>query len=255
MEELDIISENIQKQNVYKAKSSCRVPFTKKNGSKFNSVEVRVEKADYNSLNVELSKNIMVDSAIEKAPDGVYCYMVFPDGTIAFVKVKSVLEFGTTHGAIVYKIKRNRISFAGEFKKAGSDIFYNFLSGTYLSDFNTDPLRKSRMPNINNARNRIMKHILGKYNLNAIPIDKTVIDANSLPLKTDEVELLKKYGVKFIGYEKREDCGLRESNLLSWLKLYPESKDAAKWRSDLERIRSTKVVLGGKRQTQKKFRF
>lgn len=259
MEEVDINTSALGKSLVYSPKSSCRISYKREgDGAAFNAVKINSAGINYEAANVVLSQDIKLNGNLASAEDGIYCYVVYPTNQIAFVKVKTAAEMGTTHNAIVYKLKINHISFAGEFKKVGPQVQYNFLSGTYLQYFNSNNSRKNRINTINNARRALMEDLLSKYDCKGEYVPKTFITGKVLPLTSEEIERLKKVGVKFYGFKSLKDCTTSKKSLQEWIERYSVAKDAKTiaqvegWKADLERISREEVLLGGKAKSSRK---
>lgn len=72
-----------------------------------------------------------------KAPNGVYTWILYkkrddPTTYFACARVKSIVEMGTLHYAVARGVEASTIHGAGELKKVGKDITFNFLSGSFM---------------------------------------------------------------------------------------------------------------------------
>lgn len=71
------------------------------------------------------------------APNGVYTWILYkkkddPNTYFASARVKSIVEMGTLHFAVARGVEASTIHGAGELKKVGKDITFNFLSGSFM---------------------------------------------------------------------------------------------------------------------------
>lgn len=71
------------------------------------------------------------------APNGIYTWILYKkkdDSATYFAatQVKSIVEMGTLHYAIARGVEAATVHGAGELKKVGKDITFNFLSGSFM---------------------------------------------------------------------------------------------------------------------------
>jgi hypothetical protein len=86
---------------------------------------------------LESIKRLTAEELLE-ARDGVYTWMMYRtrgDATLKFAatRVQSVFELGTIHQAIAHSVGAVSVHGAGEMKKEGETLIYNFQSGSYVA--------------------------------------------------------------------------------------------------------------------------
>lgn len=77
------------------------------------------------------------ETNVLKAPNGVYTWILYkkkddPNVYFACTRVKSIVEMGTLHFAVARGVEASSIHGAGEMKKVGNEITFNFLSGSFM---------------------------------------------------------------------------------------------------------------------------
>jgi hypothetical protein len=176
----------------------------------------------YEKVHERLGPRILQDEALTVQPDGIYCYIVFEmEGTrhIAFAHTRSGWEYGTSHVAIANALGLTELLFAGEFKKEGMSIKYNYLSGTFLQDHNTSK-SPAELSEIKTLRESCMRELLTPIGFTPeyfeFPGDATesFIKTAEMPVTDEELEDLHALGLGFeaILYS-RKDC-LNEMKLV-----------------------------------------
>jgi len=235
--------------NAYGIKTTpCRRKFIRTDGTAFflnmntSALNTAALQARYTADTVKYSDDI------HTLPDGVYCYVVYDsDGPqIAFVKVESVFELASSHNFIVYITQITSILFAGEFIKRGSNIQYNYSSGTYLQEYNDTTGRN--IVSIVQQRTAIMQELLrgqgitGTYESSG----KTFITEENVPLTESELESMKSLGIRFTGYPSFAQCS-EAKNMREYLtgSVRRTNAQIADFRAKLAAAESSMVQLGG----------
>ncbi len=119
--------KNMKNKNVYTQKNPC-VATLAINGRTYY---VKVACKDV----CPRMNRVLVDN-FDNAPDGIYTYMLYKKGGqlgFAYVKVLSTMEYGSLHKTLFYETGPEEVIIAGECKKEGTNISYNFQSGTYAA--------------------------------------------------------------------------------------------------------------------------
>ena len=246
------------KEEAYIFKSDCRIQ-TSDTGE---VIKARFPKADdfYPRVHAALSRRIFQDEALLSQPDGVYCYIVFErDETphIAFARTRSAWEFGTKHSAIVYALGLTELLFAGEFRKTDKTIEYNFLSGTYLADYNIE-LSPESYARIKTNRQTYMKALLDPLGFVAAYFeypgdpDKSFIRTADMPVLSDEIAELTTLGATLSAYPTQKLCESEDSLARQIARL---TKEIAKLEGELTTARASLATitpgraLGGRRRS------
>jgi hypothetical protein len=172
----------------------------------------------------KIFKKVVYETTLAGQSDGVYTYFVYKNKhaypydeehadanviRLGCIQVRSGLEFGTTHTNLAdylglyismgEKEKMATLLFAGEFKKAGTSITYNFQSGTFVAGHNTDIGRHNieKLKLIITQRCAIMESLLETYGLkgtfNPTPLIKAgepyFTDAEKTDLESLQLEI------------------------------------------------------------------
>ena len=77
------------------------------------------------------------ETTLLNAPNGVYTWILYkkkddPKVYFTSARVKSIVEMGTLHFALARGVEASTVHGAGELKKVGKDITFNFLSGSFM---------------------------------------------------------------------------------------------------------------------------
>lgn len=146
---------------------------------------------------------------------GVYTYIVYSNSEInkgfAACKTNSVLELGTVHKAIAYRVKAERIHAAGEILVSSSDVpelLFNFMSGTYMGPTFEEGARKrrSRCP-VDELEDLLivkLKQILGsdaKWSSM-----KTFVTSKFVPVTREELAFYESFGAVLTLYDSADEC-------------------------------------------------
>jgi hypothetical protein len=152
----------------------------------------------------EIVKKVVDEKTLAGHDDGIFTYFVYlnrhaqnfvdPEAVrIGCIKIRSGLEFGTSHmnladylgllGLETFGTRTAHLLFAGEFKKVGATITFNFQSGTFLQTHDTS-LSPDELALTRNRRVEVMKALLGKLGLVGIFTGETLITENT-PYFTD----------------------------------------------------------------------
>lgn len=119
---------------IMKPSVNCTVSF---NGSiAYISLPV---KREWLEVYLESIERLTVEELLE-ARDGVYTWMMYrtrgdPSLKFAATRVQSVFEVGTLHRAIAQSMGAATVHGAGEMKKEGGTLIYNFQSGSYVASW------------------------------------------------------------------------------------------------------------------------
>lgn len=167
-------------------------------------------------LNINIS-NLNKESLLEDIPliyerpvePGYYTWIIFSqDGDKVFVasNAYSILELGTIHRAIAYRVKPTRIHSAGEIRvHANGSLVFNIISGTYMLPlFSSLKRSKCDKDNLETLMIGKIKEFLGE---DSTFTEETLITPDTLPVTQEELDLYTRHGA-LIGppYNSPEDC-------------------------------------------------
>lgn len=80
-------------------------------------------------------------------PDGIYAWIISePDRKLYAARVWTAQEIGTTHVNLLILTGSSDVFAAGEFKKDGMSVFYNFKSGSFMSRKSEKELNDLKAP-------------------------------------------------------------------------------------------------------------
>lgn len=184
----------------------------------------------------ELLKKVVDETTLVGQSDGIFTYFVYKnkhiylfddkdpaanDIRLGCIKVRSGLEFGTSHMNLADYLglyspdlygneesKSATLLFAGEIKKEGRSVTYNFHSGTFIADHNIS-LHKSEpdtLKIIHGQRCDIMEALLAKYGLEAIFTDKSLFATNMPPFDEEERRDLESLGLRVKLFDDKDAC-------------------------------------------------
>jgi hypothetical protein len=241
--------------NAYRMKTSlCTRKFIRNDGTTF-FLDVDTSGLNISRLERQYpAHTVKYSDYINTAPDGVYCYVVYNSDNpqIAFVKVESLFELASSHNFIVYITQITSMLFAGEFIKTGTNIKYNYSSGTYLQEYNDTNGRN--IASILEQRTKIMQEILRAHGITGTydRSDTTFITEKNVPLTQAELDSMKSLGIIFRGYPTFSLCS--ESKLMKGYLNSPVRRtnaQTADFRAKLAAAEASMVQLGGykKRKT------
>jgi len=182
----------------------------------------------------EILKKV-VDETTLVDQEGIFTYFVyknkhiylFDDETgdpetihIGCIKVRSGLEFGTSHMNLADYLrlyssdlwgdasKTATLLFAGELKKEGRSVTYNFHSGTFIADHNIS-LHHSEpdtLKIIHGQRREIMESLLTKNGLDGTFTDKPIFATNMPPFGEEEQRDLESLGLTVKLFDDQDAC-------------------------------------------------
>ena len=67
--------------------------------------------------------------------EGVYTYMIGANGDVYYAQAFNEYEIGSQHSSIAIHANLDKIRAAGELKRDAEGLKYNFMSGTYMADW------------------------------------------------------------------------------------------------------------------------
>ena len=171
-----------------------------------NGKRVYVAPKDEESLRAYLeSKRVVKD--VQKAKDGVYTWVLYRTGKdseleFAASRVKSVLETGTLHRAIVYRSKAKTVHGAGEFQKEGKKISINVQSGSFMAEWKLP--ESCALKDMGAIVLERVKPFLEGMEVSTEHTDSFITDA-MVPDKK-EIDSYKKKGLIICDYEEEGAC-------------------------------------------------
>jgi hypothetical protein len=145
---------------------------------------------------------------------GFYTWVVSSKGEekeFTCCKAFSILELGTVHKAIVYRMKAEKVHAAGEiFVDDDKKVYFNFQSGTYMQESLAPKTGKRRRntcgPNqfgdflvekmkeyLGEDVTYVHESFIGKYN-------------DKIPITKEEYDIYTKYGAKITLFLHADDC-------------------------------------------------
>lgn len=176
-----------------------------------NGKRVYIAPKDEASLRSFLDSNTPVTNAqLQESPDGIYTWILYrskgdPKTTkFAAARVKSVLEIGTLHRAIVYGTDAVTVHGAGELQKTGTTIDINVQSGSFMVEWKDlpDSCDLSKMGPFVLEK---VKPFLSKFRVTTVHTDSFVTDA-ALPPTAAEIEEYKAKGLVVCEYKDETSC-------------------------------------------------
>jgi hypothetical protein len=169
-----------------------------------------------NILNINIS-NLNKEAFLEDIPliherpvePGYYTWIIYSnDDDKVFVasKAYSILELGTIHRAIAYRVKPEIIHSAGEIRvHANGSLVFNIISGTYMLPLFSS-LKRSRCDKdvLETLMITKIKEFLGE---DSTFTEETLITPATLPVTQQELDLYTRHGA-VIGpsYNSPEEC-------------------------------------------------
>jgi hypothetical protein len=176
-------------------------------------------------------KKVLDEPMLVDQSDGIFTYFVYhnyhvqtadyhshddPDAIrLGCIKVRSGFEFGSSHMNLaeylglyspeMFGSRIARFLFAGEFKKEGRSITYNFESGTFLRNHNS-PLLPDELARIRSQRVKTMEYILAKYGLVGTYAEDSFITPKTPYFTLEEREDLKSLGLELKDFDTKRDC-------------------------------------------------
>jgi hypothetical protein len=145
---------------------------------------------------------------------GFYTWVVSSKGEekeFTCCKAFSILELGTIHKAITYRMKAEKVHAAGEmFVDDDRKVYFNFQSGTYMKEIFIPKSGKRR-------RNTCGPEEFGEFLVekmkdylekDATYVHESFIDkyAYKIPITKEEYDIYHKYGAKITLFDHVDDC-------------------------------------------------
>jgi hypothetical protein len=167
-------------------------------------------------LNINIS-NLNKDTLLQDIPliherpveHGYYTWLIYSnDGDKVFVasKAYSILELGTIHRAIAYRVQPTKIHSAGEIRvDVNGTLTFNIISGTYMLPFFSS-LKRSRCDkdNLESLMVRKIKEFIGE---DSNFTQETLITPATLPVTQEEIDLYTRHGAVIgLPYNSTEEC-------------------------------------------------
>lgn len=167
-------------------------------------------------LNINIS-NLNKEALIKDIPliyerpvePGYYTWIIFSQGgdkVFVASKAYSILELGTIHRAIAYRVKPTRIHSAGEIKvDVNGSLEFNIISGTYMLPLFSS-LKRSRCDK-DNLETLMIGKIKEFIGADSNFTQETLITPATLPVTQEELDLYTRHGA-VIGppYNSPEEC-------------------------------------------------
>jgi hypothetical protein len=175
----------------------------------------------------EIVKKVVDEKELAGQSDGFFTYFVYqnqhvqnyedPEAIrIGCIKVRSGLEFGTSHMNLADYLRllgpesfdhtrTANLLFAGEFKKEGENITYNFLSGTFLQKHD-NALSPAELALTRSQRVEVMKALLGKMGLVGIFTDESFITPETPFFTMEEKADLERIGLLINEFDTKRQC-------------------------------------------------
>jgi len=174
----------------------------------------------------KIVKKVVDETTLAGHDDGIFTYFVYLNRhaqnlvdseavRIGCIKIRSGLEFGTSHmnladylgllGPDSYGTRTAHLLFAGEFKKEGATITFNFQSGTFLQKHD-DSLSPEELALTRSQRVEVMKALLGKLGLVGIFTEETFITENTPYFTEEEQDDLDEIGLLINKFGTQREC-------------------------------------------------
>lgn len=122
--------------------------------------------------------------------DGIYTWILYrKNGTLEFAasRVLSVYEIGTMHRAIAKSVRAVTIHGAGELRKQGKTIEYNFESGTYMANWLSSKDKTCTLPEMQEYVDPKFKSFFPGHQFVMRP--KTFVNKKETPATMEELQL------------------------------------------------------------------
>ena len=177
----------------------------------------RISLDNFDKKRFQIQNPLRMDRRIIKARDGTYIYIIATNEKaerngqyhIYSLRTLSIHEVKTKHTHLLNFLKKNKhiknLYYAGEFKKKGENVEFNFASGTYMvghvDNILTQDDVERNIPHI-----EFVKGLFGKYELTAEITTDSLINSTNLPLTMSQLNELVEYGVEVIEYDTKKEC-------------------------------------------------
>ena len=141
--------------------------------------------------------------------NGYYTWLVYSntDTPQQFIACKtfSILEIGTLHRTMAFRVNADKIHAAGEIFVQDGQLYYNFYSGTYMLPVFTRAKRTRDCPidELEDFLMQKMKEILGD---DIIWRSKSFMNVTSLPVTNEELQLYRNYGAVVSLFNRPDNC-------------------------------------------------
>lgn len=172
--------------------------------------------------NEELNKMTPVLENPDELEDGCYTYVIvsmkMSETPILYLtKVLTLFEFGTKHQQLLRKVlKINSVNnakyvlyYAGEIRKSGDVIKFNFFSGTYKMKYR---ISKKELPTAASFTSNLINRITGNKYKTEFETDP-LIDKDSLKLTYKDLDDLRSIGAQISQFDNERTC-IRYSHAL-----------------------------------------
>lgn len=205
-----------------------------------------------NPRDVTLDARVLVDTPLE---DGTYTYIVDQDEKVCAVKVDNVLEIAAKHGFLAYKVNASRVLVSGECRKAGTNIEYNVLSGTFMQHWMQDDLRGE----CDVAVQERAAEFIQKANPGAVVTytSKMLVSKEALPVLREHLDKYVDAGYEVRLYSSSKGCFASPQAVEQTMKIYNKLPPTDKLILDLhEKLRLSKdytlYTKAGRRKTRRR---
>jgi hypothetical protein len=165
----------------------------------------------------QIQNPLRTDNNINTARDGIYVYIIATNKTdeikgkyhIYSLRTLSIHEVKSKHTHLLNSVKLKKgiknLYYAGEFKKKGKKVEFNFASGTYMvghvDNILTEDDIERNIPHI-----EFVKRLFAEYGLTAKITINSLINSTNLALTMSQLNELVEYGVEVIEYDTKKEC-------------------------------------------------
>ena len=174
----------------------------------------------------EIVKKVVDETTLAGHDDGIFTYFVYlnrhaqnlvdPEAVrIGCIKIRSGLEFGTSHMNLAdylgllspdsFGIRIAHLLFAGEFKKVGATITFNFQSGTFLQKHD-NALSPEELALTRSQRVKVMTYLLEKLGLVGIFTEESFITPETPYFTVKEREDLESIDLLINEFDTKRQC-------------------------------------------------
>jgi hypothetical protein len=154
---------------------------------------------------------------LTKQPEkpGYYTWIVYSsdkygvDKELVCCKVMSILELGTIHRAIAYRVTASTIHAAGEaFVDSDGKVYFNFMSGTYMRDALDKSGKKRSRCDADQLEDFLIEKLRepSYFGPDAQWRSRVFITKEVLPITDEELELYKKFGADVRLFDDAASC-------------------------------------------------
>lgn len=143
---------------------------------------------------------------------GYYTYIIYSKSdsnkkVFVACKTLSILEIGTVHKAIAYRMNADKIHAAGEiYVSPEGKLAFNFISGTYMQNALNKTRKKRPICSADELEDFLIEKVKEVLGADAIWTSQTLIKSSVLPVTQEEIDIYLRHGATFAAFGSQEEC-------------------------------------------------